>query len=62
MTIRAGNPTTRTQPSAGRGYISAAWVKAIGRALNAAGCDSSALLAEAGFELKSNWRAGTAVP
>jgi AraC-like DNA-binding protein len=29
------------------------WVKAIGRALDAAGCDSAALLAEAGFDLKS---------
>jgi hypothetical protein len=53
MTIRAGNPVTRTQTTAGRGYILAAWIKAIGRALDAAGCDSSALLAEAGFDLKS---------
>jgi len=29
------------------------WVKAITRALEAAGCDSAALLAEAGFDLKS---------
>src|ERR1700733_3770702 len=29
------------------------WVKAIGRALEAAGCDSAALFAEAGFDLKS---------
>lgn len=29
------------------------WVKAIGRALDAAGCDSAALLAEAGVDLKS---------
>jgi AraC-like DNA-binding protein len=29
------------------------WVKAICRALDAAGCDSAALLAEAGFDLKS---------
>lgn len=29
------------------------WVKAIGRALDAAGCDSAALLAEAGLDLKS---------
>src|ERR1700676_2156298 len=29
------------------------WVKAICRALEAAGCDSAALLAEAGFDLKS---------
>src|SRR5580700_9205909 len=53
MTIRAGNPGTRTQATAGHGYILAAWIKAIGRALDAAGCDSSALLAEAGFDLKS---------
>jgi AraC-like DNA-binding protein len=53
MTIWAGNTATRTQAIAGRGYILAAWVKVIGRALEAAGCDSSALLAEAGFDLKS---------
>src|SRR3984885_15603961 len=29
------------------------WVRAICRALEAAGCDSAALLAEAGFDLKS---------
>src|SRR5260370_15813418 len=29
------------------------WVKAICRALDAAGCDSAALLAEAGFDLKA---------
>jgi hypothetical protein len=52
MTIKARNPATRTQTTAGRGYILAAWVKAIGRALDAAGCDSSALL----------WRAGAAAP
>jgi AraC-like DNA-binding protein len=33
MTTRAGNPATRTQATAGRGYVLAAWVKAIGRAL-----------------------------
>lgn len=53
MTIRAGNPATRAQATAGRGYILATWIKAIGRALDAAGCDSGALLAEAGFERKS---------
>jgi AraC-like DNA-binding protein len=53
MTIRAANPDMRTQASASRGYILAAWIKAIGRALEAAGCDSGALLAEAGFDLKS---------
>ena len=67
MTIRAGNPATRTQATAGRGYILAAWIKAIGRALDAAGCDGSALLAEAGFYLKSlqspsDWRADAAAP
>jgi AraC-like DNA-binding protein len=53
MTIRAGHPATRTQATTGRGYILAAWIKVIGRALDAAGCDSSALLTEAGFDLKS---------
>jgi hypothetical protein len=40
----------RTQTAANRGYILATWVKAIGRALDAAGYDSAALLAEAGFD------------
>jgi len=35
----------------GRGYIIATWIKAIGRALDAAGCNGAALLAEAGFDL-----------
>ncbi len=39
----------RIQPTAGRGYIRAAWITAIGRALDAAGCDGAALLAEAGL-------------
>jgi len=39
--------------TAGRGYILVGWIKAIGRALDKAGCDSGALLAEAGFDLKS---------
>jgi AraC-like DNA-binding protein len=34
----------------GRGDVIAGWVKAICRALDAAGCDSGALLAEAGFD------------
>jgi AraC-like DNA-binding protein len=34
-----------------RGDVIAGWVKAICRALDAAGCDSAALLAEAGFDL-----------
>jgi len=33
-----------------RDYILATWIKAIGRALEAAGCNSAALLAEAGFD------------
>lgn len=36
----------------GRGYIVAAWIKAIGRALDAAGCPGAALLAQAGFDTK----------
>jgi AraC-like DNA-binding protein len=38
-----------THAALGRGYILATWIKAIGRALEAAGCDSAALLAKAGF-------------
>jgi AraC-like DNA-binding protein len=34
------------------GFILGTWVKAIGRGLDAAGCDSLALFAEAGFDLK----------
>ena len=61
------NLMTITQATAGRGYILAAWIKAIGRALHEAGCDSSALPAEAGFDRRtgespSNWRAGAAAP
>ncbi|HTV96968.1 MAG TPA: AraC family transcriptional regulator [Steroidobacteraceae bacterium] len=41
----------RTHTAAGRGYILATWFKAIGRALDAAGCDGAAILAQAGFEL-----------
>ncbi|MGO9513542.1 MAG: AraC family transcriptional regulator ligand-binding domain-containing protein [Steroidobacteraceae bacterium] len=41
---------THTAPS--RGYILATWIKAIGRALDAAGCDGAALLVEAGFDLE----------
>jgi AraC-like DNA-binding protein len=36
----------------GRGYILATWIKAIGRALDAAGCNGAALLTEAGFDLR----------
>jgi AraC-like DNA-binding protein len=42
----------RTLTAGGQNSILATWVKAFGRALDAAGCDGSALLAEAGFELK----------
>src|ERR1700726_3787230 len=38
------------------------WVKAICRALDAAGCDSAALLAEAGFALKSLYGATARCP
>ena len=38
-----------TPTAVGRGYILATWVKAIALALDAAGCDGTALLAEAGF-------------
>jgi AraC-like DNA-binding protein len=41
---------THTAPS--RGYIIATWIRAIGRALDAAGCNGGALLAEAGFDLQ----------
>jgi AraC-like DNA-binding protein len=40
MTIRAERPATRTQSTAGRSDIRVAWIKAIGRALDAVGCDS----------------------
>jgi AraC-like DNA-binding protein len=40
----------RTHTAASRGYILASWVKAIGRALDAAGCNGAALLAAAGFD------------
>ena len=40
---------TQTAAAVGHFYILATWVKAIVRALDAAGCDGAALLAEAGF-------------
>ena len=40
MTIKVGNPAG-TQATAGRGYILGTWIKAIGRALEAAACDSA---------------------
>ncbi len=39
----------RTRNTSGRGYILATWIRAIGRALDAADCNGAALLAEAGF-------------
>ncbi len=42
----------RTSPASSQNSILGSCVKAIGRALDAAGCDGAALLAEAGFELK----------
>jgi AraC-like DNA-binding protein len=39
-----------THSTIGRGYILATWIKAIGRALDAAGCDGAAILAQAGFD------------
>ena len=40
----------RTNTTVSRSDVLAGWVKAIGRTLEAAGCDSAALLAEAGFD------------
>src|SRR5256885_8653689 len=40
---------TRTAPH--QNSILVTWVKAFGRALDAAGCDGSALLAQAGFDV-----------
>jgi AraC-like DNA-binding protein len=42
----------RTHTAVGRNSILSSYVKAVGRALDAAGCDGAALLAEAGFDLK----------
>ena len=39
-----------THTTVGRGYIIATWIKAIGRALDAAGCNGTAILALAGFD------------
>jgi AraC-like DNA-binding protein len=39
----------RTHTAVCRGFILGSWVKAIGRALDAAGCNGAALMAEAGF-------------
>jgi AraC-like DNA-binding protein len=44
---------SKTRTSTGRGYIIASWIKAIGCALDAAGCDGTAMLAEAGFSRES---------
>jgi len=43
----------RAQAAASRGYIIATWIKAIGRALDATGCNGAALLAQAGFDRES---------
>jgi len=42
----------RTLPATSQNSILVTWVKAFGRALDAAGCDGSALLAQVGFDLK----------
>ena len=42
----------RTHTATAQNSILGTWVKAIGRALDEAGCDGAALLAEAGFDLK----------
>ena len=42
----------RTNTAMGQNSILGSYVKAVGRALDAAGCDGSALLAQAGFDLK----------
>ena len=49
-TSRGSSPAV--EPSGDRTTMGT-WVKALCRALDAAGCDSAALLAEAGFDLKS---------
>ena len=41
----------RTPTETHQNSILVTWVKAFGRALDAAGCDGSALLAQAGFDL-----------
>ena len=43
----------RTHTAAGQNSILGSYIKAVGRALDAAGCDGAALLAEAGFDLKA---------
>ena len=45
-------PAVAERSEAGRCYVVAAWVNAIGRALDAAGCNGARLLAEAGFDLE----------
>jgi AraC-like DNA-binding protein len=42
----------RTAAAVGRGYIISSWIKAISRALDAAGCHGAELLAQAGFDLE----------
>src|ERR1019366_4165384 len=43
----------RKHTATSHGFILGTWVKSIVRALDAAGCNGSALLAEAGFDLKA---------
>src|ERR1700758_4340702 len=49
---KGGLGTMRTHTASGRNSILGSYVKAVGRALDAAGCNGAALLAEAGFDLK----------
>src|ERR1700735_1444490 len=52
----------RTHTAVGRNSILGSYVKAVGRSLDAAGCDGAALLAEAGFDLKNLDGADTRCP
>jgi AraC-like DNA-binding protein len=47
---RRGGAPVGTHTTVGRGYIIATWIKAIGHALDAAGCNGAAILAQAGFD------------
>jgi len=50
--LKGSGEHMRTHTAVGRNSILGSYVKAVGRALDAAGCDGAALLAEAGFDLK----------
>ena len=52
----------RTHAAVGRGYILATWVRAVVRALDAAGCNGEALLAQAGFDRRDLEGATTRCP